>query len=267
MTWKIALPMYNVSAAIQLGYEAVLETLVDVLRASGWRGAVELVRAPPLPEFWEQPDMLLSQTCGYPYMTQLRHRVKLIATPCYDFPGCHGSDYSSVIVVREDSRIIALADARGRVAAANDMHSNSGMNVLRHAVAPLARGGRFFARVAYSGSHENSLKMVRDGEADIAAIDSVTFAYLGQQTPACLEGLSILQYSAFSPGLPMIANNALPEQLVWQLRGALLEPDRQMAQLLRSLQIQAFRHCTDQEYARVMLLESEAKSHAYPVLR
>jgi len=54
MTWKIALPMYNVS----------------------------------LPAFWQRADLLFSHTCGYPYLHALQGRAALVATP---WPrGCGG---------------------------------------------------------------------------------------------------------------------------------------------------------------------------------
>ncbi|MBB5609370.1 MULTISPECIES: phosphate/phosphite/phosphonate ABC transporter substrate-binding protein [unclassified Janthinobacterium] len=267
MNWKVALPMYNVSPSVREAYEALLDAVIDALRSGGWRGQVELVRDPALPDLWKQPDLLFGQTCGYPYMTQLQGQVQLIATPSYAMPGCHGSDYSSAIVVRSNGAIRGLEDARGLTAAANDRHSNSGMNVLRHAVAPLAVDGRYFDEVIWSGSHYASLGLVREGAADIAAVDCVTFAYLQQENPAWLEGLSVLQYSASSPGLPMIAGQQVPAELLAQLRTILLQPDLVLAQLMRALHIRAFEHRPHLDYCRILELECEAQAVAYPTLR
>ncbi|MQA19729.1 phosphate/phosphite/phosphonate ABC transporter substrate-binding protein [Rugamonas rivuli] len=261
MTWKIALPMYNVSPRIEGAYEALL------LALAGEAGVnAELVRPHDLPSFWRSPELLLSQTCGYPYMTQLRGEVALLATPCFDFHGCEGSDYRSAIVVREGGGIRSLADARGRVAAVNERHSHSGMNALRHAVAPHTRDGRFFASVKWSGSHAASLRLVREGAAAIAAIDSATFGYLALEQPDSLRGLSILQYSAPSPGLPLIAGRAVPDELAAQLRAALLAPSPAVQQLMSALHIDRFEHRADADYERVLLLEAEARAAGYPVL-
>ncbi|MFZ4875675.1 phosphate/phosphite/phosphonate ABC transporter substrate-binding protein [Janthinobacterium sp. Mn2066] len=267
MTWKVALPMYNVSPAVREAYEALLDTVLDALRADGWQGQVALVRDPALPGLWQQPDLLFGQTCGYPYMTQLSGQVQLIATPSYAMPGCSGSDYASAIVVRSNGPIRSLADARGLAAAANDAHSNSGMNVLRHAVAPLAVDGRFFGKVTWSGSHHASLGLVREGAADIAAVDCVTFAYLQQENPAWLEGLSVLQYSASSPGLPMIAGGQVPAEVVAQLRTVLLQPNPALQQLMHTLRIRAFEHRPHGDYMRILQLEQAAQAGAYPTLR
>jgi ABC-type phosphate/phosphonate transport system substrate-binding protein len=263
MTWKIALPMYNLSPQLRQAWEALLGALLDELDL---HVEVELVRAPALPEFWQRPDLLLAQTCGYPYVTLLRDQVTLIATPCFDFPGCAGSDYSSVIVARSSGGIASLAGARGGVAAVNDAHSNSGMNVLRHAVAPLARDGKFFDRIIWSGSHVASLGLVRDGHADIAAIDCVTYGYLREEDPAALEGIAVLGYSAASPGLPLIAGREVREELLARLRQALVAPGPELVAHMRALRINGFRHVDAAEYSRIARLETEARQAGYPVL-
>ncbi len=266
MRWQVAFPMYNVSEPVQAGYEALFQALLAGLRAGGFTDYVELVRDPPLPEFFQRAELLLGQTCGYPYMTQLRKHVRLVATPAYDFAGCEGADYSSAIVVRADGGIAALAQARGRIAAVNDRHSNSGMNALRHTVAPLAGDGRFFGSVRWSGSHRASLALLRNGEADLAAIDCVTLGYLRREQPGELEGLTVLQYAAQSPGLPFVTGAAVPEALRLQLQAALLAPDARLAQHMAALSITRFVAYDDARYARILSLESQAMAGGYPRL-
>lgn len=261
MTWIAALPMYNVSARLAQSYEALLATLAEEA------GQVASLESPAdLPAFWRRRDLLLSQTCGYPYMTQLRGEVTLVATPCYDFAGCSGSDYSSVIVVREGADVDVLADAVGLVAVVNDLNSNSGMNVLRHAVAPLARGGRFFGRVIQSGSHAASVRMVRQGAADIAAVDCVTWGYLAREDSGALRGLKVLRYSVASPGLPLIAGGGVEEELVLRLRGALLRPSARARELMDVLSIRGFEYRGDGDYERILQIQSEAEAAAYPAI-
>lgn len=264
MKWIVSLPMYNVSPRLQREYEALLDR---VLADAGVRDQVELLSAPaPLREFWLRPDLLLGQTCGYPYMTWLRDAVTLLATPCFDFPGCEGSDYASAIVVREDGPLRSLDDARGRTVAVNDAYSNSGMNVLRHAVALQARGGRFFGEVRWSSSHAASLRMVRDGEADIAAIDCVTYGYLRQEAPESLAGVRVLRYTAPSPGLPLICSRNVPAALQAALRRALLKPGAALREHMHALHIDAFQHRGDADYQRISQIEAEASAAGYPAL-
>lgn len=266
MAWRIAFPMYNVSPRVRDGYRALAATLLAGLREQGFDQPVDLAQEVSLPDFWRRPDMLLSQTCGYPYLNQLRGQVALIATPVYDFAGCEGSDYASAIMVRAGGGIATLADARGRIAAANDRHSNSGMNALRHAVAPLARAGRFFSKVAWSGSHRASLALVQSGQADIAAIDCVTLGYVRCEAPASLDGLMLLGYSAPSPGLPLVAGAAVPPAVREALRRALLAPSPALAALMPRLSLRGFDVRGDGDYQRIAALEAEACGYAYPLL-
>ena len=100
----------------------------------GARPAARLCR-----RFGWSPASILSQTCGYPYATRLRGRVRLVATPVYRAEGCDGARYRSVLLVRADDRAENLADLRGRRVALNADDSQSGHNALRAAVAPLAQ--------------------------------------------------------------------------------------------------------------------------------
>ena len=261
MTWIAALPMYNVSERLGQAYEALLVTLAEEAGQ-----AVSLESPSDLPAFWRRRDLLLSQTCGYPYMTQLRGVVTLVATPCYDFAGCSGSDYSSVIVVREGAEVDVLADAVGLVAVVNDLNSNSGMNVLRHAVAPLARGGRFFGRVIQSGSHAASVRMVRQGAADVTAVDCVAWGYLAREDSGAVRGLKVLRYSVASPGLPLIAGGGVKQELVLRLRGALLRPSARLRESMEVLSISGFEYRDDADYERILQIQSEAEAAAYPAI-
>lgn len=266
MRWQAAFPMYNVSERLWAGYEALFGALLAALRADGFTDYVELIREPPLPDFFRRSNLLFGQTCGYPYVTQLRGHVRLVATPAYAFPGCEGADYASAIVVRSDGGIATLEQARGRIAAANEIHSNSGMNALRHAVAPLARDGRFFGGVRWSGSHRASLALLRQGKADLAAVDCVTLGYLQREQPGEMDGLTVLQYTAPSPGLPIVAGAAVPEAVLVRLRELLLAPNTVLARCMAELSIDGCVAYDDDRYARILALEAAAIAGGYPVL-
>ncbi|NYE59500.1 ABC-type phosphate/phosphonate transport system substrate-binding protein [Duganella sp. 1224] len=263
MTWNVALPMYNVSPRLRREYESFAASLLAQAEVTN---EVELLSSTDLPSFWRRDDVLLTQTCGYPYMTTLRDNSALLATPCYDFPGCEGADYASAIITRTGSDIQSLADARGRIAAANDPQSNSGMNVLRHAVAPLAWHGRFFGEVRWTGSHAASLRMVKAGEADIAAIDCVTYGYLKEEDADSVHGITILQYTKSTPGLPLIAAQAVPEAIRERMRNALLDPGAALRDHMRRLRISGFEACTNADYERILQLEATALALGYPKL-
>jgi ABC-type phosphate/phosphonate transport system substrate-binding protein len=140
------------------------------------------------------------------------------------------------------------------------------LTVLPPAAAPLARDGHFFDRVAWSGSHAASLRMVRDGDADIAAIDCVTYGYIKEEDPASLEGIAVLGYSASVPGLPLVAGRAVPAELLARLRAGLTAPGAEVAGHMHELHILAFEHRADADYRRIIQLEAEACASGYPLL-
>ena len=72
-------------------------------------------------------------------MKDLRDSATLIATPDYAFPGCEGGTHCSFLVARAGDPRLTLPDFRGATAAVNSSTSNSGMNLFRAAIAPLAR--------------------------------------------------------------------------------------------------------------------------------
>ena len=100
---------------------------------------------------------------------------------------------------------------RGNVAAINGPDSNSGMNLFRATIAPVADGRAFFGAVVTTGSHRASLEAVADGRADLAAIDCVSFALMKRQSADLVERVAVVAESPLSPGLPFIMSARLPE--------------------------------------------------------
>ncbi|MGT2508763.1 phosphate/phosphite/phosphonate ABC transporter substrate-binding protein [Cupriavidus basilensis] len=165
--WVAALPMYNLTPALHSDWLALIARVADLLARQ--RDPLQLSVVEPagaveaLHKFWRRPDLLLSQTCGYPLVQGLRRHVRIIGTPLFDAPGCDGASYTSAIVVRANDGPATLAACRGLRAAYNDEGSHSGMNALRYAVAQLARSGRFFSGTVRTGSHLASLDAVANG--------------------------------------------------------------------------------------------------------
>ncbi len=106
----------------------------------------------------------------------------------------------------------SLEAFRGAVAAVNGWDSNTGMNLFRATIAPVAGRAPFFASVVVTGSHLASLEAVADGRADLAAIDCVTYGLLKRLRPGLIDRTAIVAESPLSPGLPFIAAAGLPER-------------------------------------------------------
>jgi ABC-type phosphate/phosphonate transport system substrate-binding protein len=228
-----------------------------------------LERGRPLMDVWTDPDLVLAQTCGYPLVTSLAGKVRVVATPRYLAEGCEGAYYRSAVVVRAEDRARCLADLRGRRCAVNGLDSQSGMNVLRAAVAPLAMGGRFFGEVVVTGAHAASVRAVASGNADVAAIDCVTWALLGRVRPAESAGLRVLDWSAASPGLPLIASVREDEDALQVLRRALSEVavDHALSEVREALLFGGIDVLPAGAYGAILALEQAARAAGYPALR
>ena len=271
--WRLSWPMYDLP---ELGWahDAMSEALLAILhgRRDFDGGVLPELREQPgdLLAFWREPMLLLSQSCGYPLVTTMRERVRIVATPCYAAEGCAGAWMRSALVVRGPEAAETLADLRHRaICAINGHDSNSGMNLLRAAVAPFAAGGKFFRDVVVTGAHVASVKAVKDGEADVAAIDCVTWALLARVRPSAVAGLRVLDWTQTTPGLPLVTSNAMPDAAVALLRAALdavlrdpaLQPARQ------ALLIETFEWLDEAVYDQVTEIEQQAVRLSYPELQ
>lgn len=250
--------------------EAWWQGLARACRAEGLEEVPAALDWPEDPKTnWRAPDLLLSQTCGYPLMTELQGAVRVVATPCYDAEGCSGPFYSSVLIVREDDEAKTLAELRGRRAAYNAGDSQSGYNVLRALIAPLAGGDAFFESTVETGSHAASIAAVAEARADLAAIDCVTFALHRKYKPEAVAGLRVLQHGPPTPGLPYVTAAGRSEEDLLRLREALYEAlaDPGLKDARAALLISGAAVLPESAYEALVAMQQEALALGYPQLR
>ncbi|WP_158933731.1 phosphate/phosphite/phosphonate ABC transporter substrate-binding protein [Burkholderia sp. S171] len=269
MNWVAALPMYNVTPAIAADWRVLLDHVHR--RLQSWldaRGDSLAVVEPEasLQEFWRRDDLLLSQTCGYPLVRVLAGRVQLVATPVFTVDGCEGGDYHSVLVARTAAKVTSLAQCRGLRVAYNTPDSNSGMNLLRSAVAPLADGQPFFASVIETGGHLASLQALQDDRADVAAIDCVSFAFVLDHLPDLARGLVEIGTTGSAPGLPLIASKRVPPEGIDALLCALSDAIAHDRPLAKRLKLNGFARRPLDDYASILEIEMDAVKRGYPRL-
>jgi ABC-type phosphate/phosphonate transport system substrate-binding protein len=219
-------------------------------------------------EAWRHPSLLFGQGCEYPLAECLVESVRLVATPRYAALGCDGATYRSAIVVHEKSPAASLADLRYGRCAVNEPTSNSGMNLLRASVAPLANGTRFFESVLFSGSHRKSVDMVADGDADVAAVDCVSFAHFQRLYPSVAARLRVLDWTPASPSLPFITAAATSDATLQILRSSLAAvlADRRLDSVRELLFLVGADLEPDSSFTEVLRLKREAVELGYPVI-
>lgn len=171
---------------------------------------------------WLEGDLLLSQACGFPLVTHLAGRVQLVGSLAYGVPGVHGIYCQSPLICRAQDARTTLADFAGSTLAFNDTRSQSGYNALRALVASMAQPPRpFFASTWQSGAHYRSIDAVRQGQADMAALDPVSWELWQQSHPLLAAELRVFGQTEPYPGLPLITALHTPAPLLDALRLAL----------------------------------------------
>ena len=202
MTRRVAaFPMYT-RAELQPAFDALWAATRDHLRAAGVDDVPDALTTVEdgLLSFWQRPDLLISQTCGYPYRHVLKDQVALVGTPDFALEGCAPGYYRSAWIVRADDPRRNLADFQGATIACNDLQSQSG-----HAAPMVAaqRAGLRFGGMRLSGAHVASARMVANGQADIAGLDAISWRHMTRFDPWSTE-LRVLGWTEPTPGLPFI---------------------------------------------------------------
>jgi ABC-type phosphate/phosphonate transport system substrate-binding protein len=262
-----ALPMYDFPQ-VRDAHDAFWAALADRLTAAGLHDVPrELNRHLGHRDVWRHPALLFAQGCEYPLAKSFADQVRLVATPRYSAPGCEGANYRSAIVVRREDTG-SLADFRGRRCVVNEMDSNSGMNLLRAAVAPVAGGAPYFASVAVSGSHRRSAQMLAAGDADIAALDCVSFAHFGRLYPEVVGKLRVLSWTPASPVLPFITARSGGDAIAQILRSALAAvfADDTLAAVRERLFLTGVDLQPVEGFGEVLRFERAAVEQGYPTL-
>jgi ABC-type phosphate/phosphonate transport system substrate-binding protein len=256
--------------------ELLMYTAPDRLRAANeaWLTRIaqrlDIARDPTdhvdLMPLWLSPNLLLSQTCGYPLMTALRGKVRLIGRPDYRLAHSADGTHCSLLLAREGDPRSDLEQFRGSHGLVNNEDSNSGMNLLRHRLAPLQRDGRFFGAVSLTGGHRESMRWLREGRGDLAAIDSVTYDYLVQAASTEVDGLRVIGRSAISPTLPYIGAVSLDAADAERIRHAMNQALEDLPEVAGTLAIRSVLPAREADYQVLLDYQREAEELGLPRL-
>jgi ABC-type phosphate/phosphonate transport system substrate-binding protein len=212
----------------QLANDRLWANIRDGLRAKGVAAPNALTRGEHAYwDAWLSPDLVFSQTCGFPYRAKLHGRVTLIGTPDYGLPGCPPGHYYSVFVARKADSRQGLEEFSGACFAFNEELSQSGWAAPQnHAAAE----GLHFPPSLRTGGHRLSALAVSEGRADIAAIDALTWEMLTKWEPWTTTLKEVGRTAPSTPVLPYVAakgaDAALYFDVVSQAIAALSPEDR-----------------------------------------
>lgn len=212
------LPMYD-WPGVRAANDAFWTEVARRLAEEGIEAPGSLTRSETPGAGWRDPDLLLSQTCGMPFVAGHCGGAVVVGRPDYGLEGASGGTYRSAIVVRREDGHRSLREMKGCRVAVNEPASYSGHIALRAHLAGL-RGtatAPFFSAVRISGRHVDSARMVAGGDADLAALDWVAWELLQIHEPEIAGRLVLIDRTAAAPALPFVT---APERV--GIRGALV---------------------------------------------
>ena len=229
-----SLPMYD-WPELTAAHDKWWQKLGGKLRTAGIDAPQFLTRDGNDECHWLEPELLLGQTCGYPFSTILQGKVQYLATPVYDVEGCSGPYYSSAIIVRRDSSLTMEMLGHGCFAFNGEM-SLSGYRCVK---AMAGEPRTFFSSLRESGGHRASAGMVANGGADVAALDAVCWHLLQEHEPAIADKLKVLGWTAQYPALPLITSLETNPGAVEKIRKVLSQITPPVALAIKEFEILA----------------------------
>ncbi|SHI59999.1 phosphate/phosphite/phosphonate ABC transporter substrate-binding protein [Wenxinia saemankumensis] len=228
-----AFPMYD-RPETAAAHDALWADLRDRLRQAGIDAPEALDRDVPYMDGWARDDLLVGQICNLPLRALHCERLTVLGCGDYGLPDCPPGHYHSVLVVRHDDPARTAEEAAGHRLAYNDPMSCSGWGAVWTWAE--SRGLRLAPHLE-TGAHADSLAAVAEGRADLAAIDSITWAMLRRWDPAARE-VRVVGRTGTSPGQSFVtADPGIAGTLRAALAAAIdgLAPDHRATLGLRGL--------------------------------
>lgn len=186
---------------ISADWDVLYQNIRSELRNRGIEAPTSLDRTTTEMGAWTSDGLILSQTCGRPYRLDLHDKVQLVATPDHGLDDCDPGYYYSVVVTRTGDAT-DVSDYAYKRFAFNGHNSQSGWSAPQCLAQSL---GFTFENTVESGGHQSSAMMVADGQADIAALDIVSWKLM-QRYDGFSSNLQVIAKTLTSPALPFITS-------------------------------------------------------------
>jgi phosphonate transport system substrate-binding protein len=256
-----ARPMYERIAGYLAGH---LDAPVELLTGVSWEERHRRLDA---------GDIHVAFICGLPY--SLKHDrpdqpIELLCAPVMAAPRYGGRPvYFTDVVVRRDRPARAFSDLRGMTWAYNDEGSHSGYNLARHHLLALGETGGYFGRAVASGSHQNSIQMVLNGEVDASGIDSVVLEIETARRPELGAALRTIASLGPSPIPPVVVARGLDPSVKARLRDLFLgmSGDAAGRAILADGRMTGFVPVRDADYDPIRAMVRRAEAAGFLTLR
>ena len=211
------LPMYD-WPEVHEANDRLWQIVASECKNRGISAPEDLNRSVETLQAWRSPNLFLSQTCGLPLVTRLRHQVTVLGSFSYA-TGDQEGNYHSVIIAQQDCPD-TLNQFNNKKLAINGYDSYSGYLAMKVLMTARQMPNAFFKTILVTGSHRESIHAVADGKADLAAIDCVSW-HLATNFERVSNTLKIIATAPARPGLPLITAPHASQARVSMLRDAL----------------------------------------------
>lgn len=223
----------------------------------------------------EDPMMLQDQLdiafiCGLPFARHQQaadNQLQALVAPVMQATRYQNRPvYFSDIIVNAKSDLKTFDDLRGKTLCYNDLGSNSGYNLLRQRLIEAGYPSSFFGKVTPSGSHQRSIRLVADGVADCAAIDSTVLEQELRKSPELATHLRIIDAIGPCPMPPVVVAKHLGSAFIDELQSVLCQPDQQLQSAMAKVGVQHYVAVDSEDYAALASGYDAAVQAGYEIL-
>lgn len=193
--------------------------------------------------------------CSGPYATdQVTHGFEALAVP--EIRGKHL--YQSYLIVNKSSSFRHLSDLKGGVFAFTDPGSNTGKLVPTYWLAQQNKTPeRYFGKIIYTFSHDNSIMAVANSLVDAAAVHGQIWEYYSERDPLHTAQTRVIKKSIQFGNPLMVAAARVPTAVKRRIRKVLLRMHRDAdgKVILGELLIDRFIAPQDQWYEPIRVMK------------
>lgn len=204
---------------------------------------------------WVDPQCVVTQVCGFPLAARHAKDFRVVGAFELSIAEAAGHSYRSVLLSTTNRPLAELASPTTH-AVANRSDSLSGwVSLVAATVGPT---GRWPGRATFTSAHVESLRVLRRGQADLAALDSWSLAFIERDEPDLLTGLHRVGLGPLVP-TPAITTRVSVDDadhavLAHAFREAVV--DRSIGDALAALHITGFAPLTIDDYLPTLALST-----------
>jgi len=211
--------------------------------------------------------------CGLPYVMkqdESQSSLELLLAPVMkDSKYQDKPIYYSYLIVHKNSKFNDFTDLKNSTFVYNDEISNSGYNMPRDYLINIGETSGFFKKTLRSGSHEESIRMIALGEADVSAVDSLIYDYDKAKNPEFINKTKIIKTLGPAGIPPVVVSSKLSVSIRNKIRNIMIEMknDSEGKVILEKALVDRFITVDDSNYNGIRQMKIKAEDTGYVVIR